>query len=110
MILDILSGFCLIGGSLLCIIGGIGLLRLPDFFSRIHASGLNDTLGTPLILLGLMLQIEPSLDTVKLFFIGLFILMSNPTAAHAMIRAALRHHPVSPEHQSEPVPSKPSST
>jgi multicomponent Na+:H+ antiporter subunit G len=106
LMLEILSGICLAIGSLLCIIGGIGLLRLPDFFSRIHASGLNDTLGTPLILLGLMLQIEPSLTTVKLFFIGLFILLSNPTAAHAMIRSALKHHPASPEYKPEPEPSK----
>ena len=89
LLLDILSGLALASGSLLCLTGGIGLLRLPDFFCRLHASSLNETLGTPLILLGLALQMEPSLDTVKLFFIGLFIVLSNPTATHALSRAAL---------------------
>lgn len=89
MVLDILSALALGVGSLMCLIGGLGLLRLPDFFCRLHASSLNETLGTPLILLGLILQLEPSLDSVKLIFIGIFILLTNPTATHAMSRAAL---------------------
>lgn len=89
LLLDLLSGLCLLLGSLLCLVGGIGLLRLPDVFCRLHAASLNDTLGTPLILLGLILQTGPSLTSVKLVFIGLFILATNPTAAHALARAAL---------------------
>lgn len=89
LLLDILSALTLGAGSLLCLSGGIGLLRLPDFFCRLHASSLNETLGTPLILCGLALQMAPSLETVKLVFIGLFILLANPTATHALSRAAL---------------------
>jgi len=89
LLLDILSGLALLAGSLLCITGGIGLWRLPGVFCRMHAASLNDTLGTPLILLGLMLQMEPSLTTLKLVCIALFIMMTNPSATHALSRAAL---------------------
>jgi len=89
LLLDILSGLALLAGSLLCLIGGIGLWRLPGVFCRMHAASLNDTLGTPLILVGLMLQMEPSLTTFKLVCIALFIMMTNPSATHALSRAAL---------------------
>ena len=89
LLLDILSGLCLGVGSLLCITGGIGLLRLPDFFCRLHAASINETLGTPLILLGLVLQTGFDLTSAKLILIALFILATNPTATHAMSRAAL---------------------
>jgi len=87
--IDLLSGLCLLAGSLLCITGGIGLLRLPDFFCRLHAASINETLGTPLILCGLILQTGFELDSIKLVLIALFILATNPTATHALSRAAL---------------------
>ena len=89
LLLDILSGLCLAAGSLLCITGGIGLLRLPDFFCRLHAASINETLGTPLILLGLVLQTGFDLTSAKLILIALFILATNPTATHAAAKAAL---------------------
>jgi len=89
LLIDILSGLLLAAGSLMCLTGGLGLLRLPDFFCRLHAASLNETLGTPLILLGLILQTGFDLDSIKLLLIGLFILATNPTATHAMSRAAL---------------------
>jgi multicomponent Na+:H+ antiporter subunit G len=89
LLLDILSGFFLLSGSFLCITGAIGLLRLPDIFCRLHAASLNETLGTPLILLGLILQIGLTLTSAKLVLVALFILATNPTATHAMSRAAL---------------------
>ena len=89
LLVDILSGLCLLAGSFLCITGAIGLLRLPDVFCRLHAASLNETLGTPLILLGLALQVGPTLTSVKLVLVAVFILASNPTATHAMSRAAL---------------------
>jgi multicomponent Na+:H+ antiporter subunit G len=94
-LLDILSGVLLLAGSLLCITGGIGLLRLPDFFARVHASGLTETLAAPLLLGGLMLQMEWSLDLAKVALILAFILATNPTASHSMAKAALHggHRP-----------------
>ena len=87
--LDILSWICLLGGSIMCIIGGIGLLRLPDLFTRMHAAGIIDTLGIALILLGLMLQGGGVLVIIKLVAILLFIFFTGPTATHALAKAAL---------------------
>ena len=64
-------------------------MRLPDFFSRVHAAGLTETLAAPLLLTGLMLQMPWSLELLKVFFILILILATNPTATHAMARAAL---------------------
>ena len=87
--LNLLSGFFFLAGGFLCITGGVGLLRLPDFFTRVHASGITETLAAPLLLVGLMLQMEWSLDTLKVLMILIFILATNPTASHSMAKAAL---------------------
>ncbi|MFQ5743385.1 MAG: monovalent cation/H(+) antiporter subunit G [Acidobacteriota bacterium] len=86
--LDILSWILLVSGSFFCVVGGIGLLRLPEFYTRLHASGITDTLGASLILVGLMLQAGLTLVTVKLAFIFFFLFVTSPTAAHALAQAA----------------------
>lgn len=91
VLLDILSWLLLGGGTAFCIIGGIGLVRFPDFYSRIHATGLTDTLGAGLILVGLMLQAGLSLVTVKLVFVLAFLWITGPTANHALVKAAYAH-------------------
>ena len=88
-VIDFISGFCFLAGSFLAITGGVGLLRFPDFYTRLHASSVMETLATPLIIIGLMLQTDLSLDTAKLLLIMVFILATNPTATHAMAKAAL---------------------
>jgi multicomponent Na+:H+ antiporter subunit G len=65
------------------------MLRFPDFFTRLHAASVIDTLGSMLIVLGLILQAGLSLVTVKLLLIIFLILFTTPTAAHALARAAL---------------------
>lgn len=85
-----LSAFFLFSGGALCITGAVGLLRLPDFFSRVHASGVTETLATPFLLIGLMLQIGWSLDLFKVLMIMILVLATNPTATHAMAKAALQ--------------------
>ncbi|MBN61817.1 monovalent cation/H(+) antiporter subunit G [bacterium] len=90
------SWACLLLGSAFCIIGGIGLIRLPDFYSRIHGGGITDTLGAGLVMLGLMLQAGWSLVTVKLVLIMLFLLLTSPVASHAIARAA-RHSGLEPK-------------
>ena len=90
------SWACLLLGSAFCIIGGIGLIRLPDFYSRIHGGGITDTLGAGLVMLGLMLQAGWSLVTVKLVLIMLFLLLTSPVASHAIARAA-RHSGLQPK-------------
>ena len=68
---------------------GLGLLRMPDFFSRVHAAGVTETLAAPLLLFGLLLQMEWSLDMLKVLMILIFVLATNPTATHAMAKATL---------------------
>lgn len=89
-ILNILSWFCLLVGSFFCLTGAVGLLRFPDFFSRIHAASLTDTLGASLILIGLMFQAGWSLTLPKLILILLFSLLAGATASHALAKAALK--------------------
>jgi len=87
-LLDVISWICVAAGSFFAITGGIGIVRLPDFFSRMHAGGLTDTMGTTFLLAGLALQSGWSLVSVKLMMILFFILITSPTAAHALAKAA----------------------
>jgi len=89
MLIDILSWICLMLGSLLGIIGGIGLHRFPDFYTRLHAAGTTDTLCAALFLLGLGLQIGISLASLKLLLIFLFVYLTSPTASHSLANAAM---------------------
>ena len=89
MILDILSWICLVTGGALGIVGGIGIHRFPDFYSRLHAVGITDTLCALLILLGLGLQAGWSLAAFKLALIFVFLFFTSPTASHALANAAL---------------------
>jgi multicomponent Na+:H+ antiporter subunit G len=89
MLLDIASWALVLVGGAFCIIGAIGLLRMPDFFTRMHAASIVDTLGAAFILLGLMLQAGLSLVTVKLIAIGLLLFFTSPVSTHALARAAL---------------------
>ena len=88
---DIVSWICLVGGSLFAIIGGIGLLRLPDFYTRMHGGGITDTMGAGLVLLGLMFQTGEFLVIVKLLMILFILLVTSPTSTHALAKSALAH-------------------
>lgn len=88
-LLDVLSSLFLIGGGFFVLAGGIGVLRLPDFFTRLHGAGVTDTMGAGLILFGLMFQAGWSQVTVKLILILMFMFFTSPTATHALAKAAL---------------------
>ena len=75
-------------GAFLCAVGGLGVLRLPDFYSRQHAAGITDTLGAAFVLIGLMLQSGFTLNAVKLVMILVFLLLTSPVATHAIAQAA----------------------
>jgi multicomponent Na+:H+ antiporter subunit G len=76
-------------GTLLLVTGTIGFLRLPDFFTRMHAISKNDTLGALLSVVGLAFLTDDVLVALKLVFIALFMFVANPTATHALARAAI---------------------
>ncbi len=90
LVADILSGILLAGGSLLAVIGAVGIIRLPDVFARMHAGGIIDTMAAGMILAGLMVQSGFTLVTVKLFLIIAFLFYTAPTATHALANAALK--------------------
>lgn len=96
MIWEVLSWLCIAGGALLGVIGGIGMHRFPDFYSRMHAAGITDTLCAGLFLLGLGIQAGLSLAAFKLLLIFTFLVFTNPTASHALGNAAL-HGGLRPE-------------
>ena len=87
-VLEILSWVCLLAGGFFCVVGGAGLIRMPDFYTRMHAASVTDTLGAGLLLLGLVIEAGLSLVTAKLVMIGLLIFFTSPTATHALAKAA----------------------
>lgn len=87
-VLDVASGVLLLAGSLFAVTGGVGLLRLPDFYTRTHAAGLMDSAGAVLILLGLLLRAPDLGSGVRLLLIAAFLLITGPTATHALAHAA----------------------
>lgn len=86
---DAASWILLAAGGAFCVIGAIGMIRMPDFYTRVHAASVIETLGAGLILAGLILQAGWTLAAVKLVILGLLIFFSSPTATHALTRAAL---------------------
>ena len=89
-VLDVLTWACLLGGGIFLLVGAIGVLRFPDFYTRLHAVSVCDTMGAGLVLVGLMLQGGLSLVTVKLLLIFYFMIFTGPTAVHALAEAALQ--------------------
>jgi multicomponent Na+:H+ antiporter subunit G len=90
LLLEVFSWFFLMTGSAFVLIGAIGVLRLPEVFTRSHAAGMIDTMGAGLILLGLMFQAGGfNLVLVKLIMIGFFLFFTSPVSSHALVRAAM---------------------
>lgn len=89
MLIETASWALLLGGSALMLIGGIGMYRLPDIYTRMHGAGIIDTLGAVMIIAGLMVQAGLTLVTVKLGLIVVFLMFTSPTTTHALAGAAL---------------------
>ena len=87
--MQVSSGFFLLIGSFLCLTGGLGILRFPDFYTRMHAVGVTETLATAMILIGLIMHNPDFLVDVKLIIILLMTLFISPTASHALANAAM---------------------
>ena len=89
-IIDILSGLCIAAGIVALITGSLGLVRLPDLFSRTHAVGMMDTAGVGFIILGLIIHEGFTLISVKLALVGIFLFFTSPIATHAVAQVAYR--------------------
>lgn len=110
LVSDVLSWVLLLAGGFFVFVGGVGALRMPDFYTRMHAASVIETLGAGLMLLGLLLQAGWGLVAVKLLMIGALIFFASPTATHALARAAMVRglKPIGEEtHATEAAPSKP---
>lgn len=89
LMIDALSWVLLTLGGLFVLIGGIGALRMPDLYTRMHAASVTDSLGAILVIAGVMLQAGFTLATIKLAAILLFLLLTSPTSSNALASAAL---------------------
>ena len=88
--MTVLAIILMLGGAFFLTVSCIGLIRLPDFYSRTHAVGKSETLGAMLLLAGLAVYNGWSVSSLKILIIVLFVLIANPSATHAISRAALR--------------------
>ena len=86
---DLVSALFVLAGGFFLVVGGLGLVRLPDLFTRMHAAGVGDTLGVGLFMLGFMFQVDLGSVTLKLVLVLLFLLLTGPVATHALAKAAL---------------------
>ena len=89
LVLDFIGWACLTLGAAFAVIGGIGLVRFPDFYTRMHGAGVTDTMGAGLVLIGLLVLAPSWLVAIKLVTILVFVLIASPTSGHALARAAL---------------------
>src|SRR5512136_1733636 len=86
--IDIISTLIMAAGSLVMILGAWGIVKLPDFYTRIHAAGKCDTLGQILVIFGCMIYEGFSFITIKLLMVILFYLFAGPCSTHALMKAA----------------------
>lgn len=92
---ELLACLFMFGGAIFFIGSAIGMLRLPDFYSRVHASGNSETLGCVLSFIGLMILEGPTLTAAKIGFVFLFVILGNPIGSHILCKAAYKTgHPV----------------
>ena len=89
LLIDLTSWFFFIVGSVFLLIGAIGIIRLPDIFSRMHGAGIIDSMGTAMLFSGMFLQAGFTIVSIKVFLILLFLMFTSPTTTHALARAAL---------------------
>lgn len=90
LIKDVISILFVLAGFFFFTTATLGLLRLPDFYTRLHATGKGDTLAVLYSLIGIAVYHGVSLTSVKITFIAVFMFLAQPTATHAISRAAFR--------------------
>lgn len=88
--MTVVVGLVLLAGLFFHAVAALGVMRLPDFYTRLHAVSKAETLGVVLTITALALWVGPSLLAVKLLLVAVFLFLANPTSTHAIARAALR--------------------
>ena len=92
---EVVAAIFILGGIVFFIGSAIGMLRLPDFYTRVHASGNSETLGCMLSFIGLMIYEGPTLTSLKMAFVFLLVFMANPIGSHILGKAAYKSgHPM----------------
>ena len=91
-VIDGLSWILVAGGVFFVVVGALGLIRMPDIYTRLHAAGMTDSIGAGCILLALALQSGFTLVTVRLLLVWAFLLLTSPVGTHALARAARAGH------------------
>ena len=89
---DIVSWVLILLGSFFTVVGMVGLVRMPDVFTRMHAASVTDTLGAGLLIIGMMLQAGPTLVTLKLLFLLALFFFIAPVITHALAQACLQEN------------------
>ncbi|MDQ8726516.1 monovalent cation/H(+) antiporter subunit G [Bradyrhizobium sp. LHD-71] len=88
--LDLASWVCILLGSFFVVVGAVGLVRMPEVFTRMHAASVIDTLGVGFLVLGMALQAGLSLITLKLLFLLALFVFTGPVVTHALAQACLQ--------------------
>jgi multicomponent Na+:H+ antiporter subunit G len=91
-VLDDIGDVVILGGALWSLIAGIGLLRLPDVLTRMHAATKPQVLGLLMVVFGVALRLRDANDITTLILVGLFQTWTVPVAAHMLARAARRQN------------------
>lgn len=81
--------FFIVAGTFFIFTSALGILRMPDFFTRLHPAGITDSLGAPLVLVGIAVQNGMTLFSGKIILLILFLMITSPTACHALAKAAV---------------------
>jgi len=108
-ITDILGILLIAVGLFFMLVAAVGFVRLPDLFSRLHVTGVLDTLGAPMVLVGVAVWIGPSLTAVKLVLGIVFLYLTSPLVGHLLSRSAIEagYKPNVIENQSRPEDMQP---
>jgi len=88
LIQDLVSAALVLTGLAFVLAGAISVIRLPEFYTRLHAAGVTDTLGAEMILIGLAVQAGFTLLAAKILLVGMFLFLTSPTATHSIAYAA----------------------
>ena len=88
-VLDVLGWAALVTGGFFCVVGALGLNRMPDVFTRMHATSVSDTLGVGFLTIGMLTQTDDWTVAIRLVIIVLVLYVTGAVASHALARAAL---------------------